>query len=297
MGVSHMSIDKLQEKIRKCKNPSVIDFSIQPELLPPYLLESEGSFIRAYSRFCAELLEGLSGLVPAVRFSFSGFALYGAEGLSVLSGVLKTAREKSFYIILDAPEMLSAPASAAAANALLLEACPWDFDGVLLASYIGSDGLRPYIDKMNGNDKDLFSVIRTSNKTAPELQDLLTGSRLVHMAKADTLNRFAAPYVGKCGYSRVAALAAASAPDSLRSLRSKYKTMFLLLDGYDYPNANAKNCSYAFDKFGHGAAACAGASVIAAWREAEPDGWQYVAQAVMAAERMKKNLTRYITVL
>lgn len=292
-----MAIDKLQERIRKCKNPSVIDFGIQQEQLPPYLLESEGSFIRAYSRFCAELLAGLSGIVPAVRFSFSTFALYGAEGLSALADILKIAREKGFYSILDAPEMLSAHTASGAADVLFAQSCPWDFDGVLLASYIGSDGLRPYIDKMNSNSKDLFAVIRTSNKTAPELQDLLTGSRLVHMAKADTINRFAAPYVGKCGYSRVAALAAASAPDSLRSLRSKYNTMFLLLDGYDYPNANAKNCSYAFDKFGHGAAACAGASVTAAWSLEGSDGWQYVEQAVAAAERMKKNLTRYITIL
>ena len=71
----------------------------------------------------------------------------------------------------------------------------------------------------------------------------------------------------------------------------------LLLDGADYPNANAKNCSNAFDKFGHGAAACVSTSVTCAWAQAESDGSDFVAQSVAAAERMKKNLTRYVQIL
>ena len=89
-------------------------------------------------------------------------------------------------------------------------------------------------------------------------------------------------------------MAGASSGDSLRALRSKYSRLFLLLDGYDYPNANAKSCSYAFDKLGHGAAACAGESILTAWKDAEGD-WAEL--AVAAAERMKKNLNRYVTIL
>jgi hypothetical protein len=68
-----------------------------------------------------------------------------------------------------------------------------------------------------------------------------------------------------------------------------------LLDGYDYPNANAKNCGFGFDNLGHGAAACAGVSILGAWREENPE--DPIAAAVQAAERMKKNLTRYVSVL
>ena len=92
-------------------------------------------------------------------------------------------------------------------------------------------------------------------------------------------------------------LAAASSAESLRNLRSKYPKLFLLLDGYDYPNANAKNCSNAFDKYGHGAAACGGTGITCAWKAAESEGEDYPEQAKTAAERMKKNLTRYVTVL
>ena len=84
---------------------------------------------------------------------------------------------------------------------------------------------------------------------------------------------------------------------SLRNLREKYKNLFLLIDGYDYSNSNAKNCSFAFDKLGHGAIACAGRGITVAWDTDTSEGTDYIAQVVEAAERMKKNLLRYITVL
>jgi hypothetical protein len=80
-------------------------------------------------------------------------------------------------------------------------------------------------------------------------------------------------------------------------LRAKHDRMFLLVDGLDYPSGNAKNCSYAFDRFGYGAAVCAGPSVTAAWKDAESDGTDYIEQAVQSAERMKRNLCRYVTIL
>ena len=69
-----MSIDVLQEKIRKTKNPSMVDLALKTSDLPPHLLEEAGSSAAAYGRFCRELLEGLKGIVPAVRFSFASFA-------------------------------------------------------------------------------------------------------------------------------------------------------------------------------------------------------------------------------
>ena len=141
------------------------------------------------------------------------------------------------------------------------------------------------------------SDLRTSNKSASEIQDLLTGSRLVHAAAADLVNRFGADNIGKFGYARVGVVAGANSTESLRNLRAKYPKLFILADDMDYSGCNAKICSHAFDKFGHGAVVCAGPTVTAAWKQAQTDGRDYLEQAVQAAERMKKNLTRYVTVL
>jgi len=71
----------------------------------------------------------------------------------------------------------------------------------------------------------------------------------------------------------------------------------VLIDGYDYSGANAKNCSYAFDKLGHGAIACAEEAILSAWKEDIVGDADAIALSLQAAERMKKNLLRYITIL
>ena len=288
-----MSVDMLQEKIRKTKNPSVVVFDLLLDHIPPQLLEGTAP-AQAYEKLGMDILLALKGHVGAVRFGFGSFALLGVEGLQALSYLLREAKRQGYYVLLDAPETLSAQAAANAASILGAQDSIYPCDGLVIPGYLGSDILKAYLPLCN-QGKSLFPVVRTANRSASEVQDLLTGGRLVHTALADIVNRHGESLVGKCGYSQVGAVASASAADSLRALRGKYTKLFLLLDGYDYPNANAKNCSYAFDKLGHGAAACAGASIVAAWKES--DSSDYLAAALEAAGRTKKNLTRYITVL
>lgn len=286
-----MSVDVFQDKIRKTKNPSVMVLEAFPGWVPPAFAGDQG-IADDLARYYGQLLSAMKGIVPAVRFGFGSFALLGGEGLSALKLLAQQARSLDYYILLDLPELLSVSAAENAALVLADEVIP--FDGLVFSGYLGSDiynALLPVCRK----GKALFPVIRTSNKSAPQLQDLLTGTRLVHTAAADIVIRSGESFVGKYGYSQVGVLAAASAADSLRALRGKYPRLFLLLDGYDYPNANAKNCSFAFDKLGHGAAACAGNSLAAAWKE--QDNEDPLQAAVSAAQRMKKNLVRYINVL
>ena len=292
-----MSVDILQEKIRKTKNPSMLELTVPVDDIPGHIQENAQSKAEAYGVFCRELLEGLKGIVPAVRFGFGCFALLGGEGLGELAKVMKTAKDLGYYVALDAPEVLSPAMAKYTAEALLGKESVYPCDGLILSGYLGSDVIKAFLPYCKNEKKDIFVVTRTANKSAPELQDLLAGSRLVHSVAADHVNRYGADTVGKFGYTRVGILAAASSAQSLRDLRSKYPKLFMLLDGYDYPNANAKNCSFAFDKYGHGAAACSGAGITCAWKQVESDGQDYLEHAKAAAERMKKNLTRYITVL
>ena len=288
-----MSIDSFQEKIRKTKNPTVVELGLPISQLPPQF----SSDAAGYAAFCKELLSGLKGIIPAVRVSFGAFALLGAEGMAVLTEILTMADNLGYYVILDAPEILSVKAAEMTAAALLGDDSRFPCDGLVIGAYLGSDVIKPFLPYCKDKKKDLFVVARTANKSAPELQDLLAGSRTVHVAAADHVNRYGADTAGKFGYTRVGVLAGASAAQGLKNLRTKYPKLFLLLDGADYPNANAKNCSNAFDKFGHGAAVCVSDSVTCAWKQAESDGTDFVELAVAAAERMKKNLTRYFQVL
>ena len=292
-----MSMDVLQEKIRKTKNPSMVDLALKMSDLPADFQTGEESRAVAYGRFCRELLTALKGIVPAVRVGFAAFAALGPDGLYELQSVLKAAASDGYYVLLEAPYILSPMMAEATAEAVWGDGAVYPCDGLIISAYPGSDVVKPFLPYVKDKKKDLFPVVRTSNKTAPEIQDLLTGTRLVHGAAADLVSRFGADNFGKSGYARVGAVAGGNSAESLRNLRLKYPKLFLLVDDIDYSGCNAKICSNAFDKFGHGAVVCAGPTITAAWKMSETDGNDYLEQAVAAAERMKKNLTRYVTVL
>ena len=292
-----MAIDRLQERIRKTKNPSVLQLDFCASDIPEQILEASVGVPMAAGYYCKQLLQQLKGIIPAVRFSFASFALMGPEGLAQLQELLLLARENQYYTLLDVPEVLTAAGAQNAAELLLGDESAFACDGVVISGFLGSDILKPFLPYCKKGNKDVFVVARTGNKSAPELQDLLSGSRLVHCVVADQVNRYTAGTIGKCAYAGVGLMAAATSAQGLQTLRTKYPQLFLLVDGYDYPNANAKNCACAFDKFGHGAAVCAGTSIYASWKQDETGNTDYLQLAVAAAERMKKNLTRYVNVL
>ncbi len=288
-----MAIDKLHDKIRRMKNPSILDLTAPMDAVPAHL--QQGSAMENYARFCRELMEGLKETIPAVRFRFDAFALMGADGLRTLSALLKDARELGYYVLLDGPGILTPEDAQMTADAIF-GGEEYPCDGLLISPYIGSDAIKPFVPYCKA-DKDLFVVVRSGNKTALELQDLMTGTRLVHTAAMDIVSRHGENIFGKSGYSRVCAAVSAGAPNSIRSIRSSYKYTYLLVDGLEYPSGNHKNCSFAFDRFGYGAVVSASTSITAAWKENGTDGTDFVAQAVEAADRMKKNLLRYVTIL
>lgn len=289
-----MAVDRLIDKIRKTKNPTVLDLGMLPDHIPAQISENEADFTAAYKTYCNQLLEALKDIIPAVRVSFGAMACMGKDGLDALRFVLKAAKKQGYYVLLDVPDSFSAQAAQWQAEHFLSKDSLWSFDGLVLSAYIGSDALRAYAEKLASSGKDLFVVVRTSNRSAAELQDLLTGTRLAHLAKAEIVNRFAQTAITKSGYAQIGILAGASSADSIKALRSKFKNMFMLLDGMDYPNANAKSCACAFDGLGRGAAACVGLSVTAAWQK--ENAGDYLAEAVAAADRHKKNLCRYIMI-
>ena len=190
-----MSIDVLQEKIRKLKNPTIVEFGVTPEHLPQHLLDEEGSIHLAYHRFCRELMEKLKGFVPGVRFSFAAFALMGPDGLNSLTTLLKQAKEMGYYVILDSPGIMSPWGADRTAPYIFGESSLFPCDALVISCYLGSELIKPFLPYCKEGSKDLFVSVRTPNKSAPELQDLLTGSRLVHMVAADMVNRQEKPFL------------------------------------------------------------------------------------------------------
>lgn len=292
-----MAIDILQQKIRKLGNSLMVDFSIFPDELPAPLVASCNGEAEAYGAFCRSLLTGLKGVVPAVRFRFLLFSLYGEKGMELLRDITSYASSLGFYVLLDMPGVQSVKEAEFAARKI------WEDEmltcnGVLISGYNGSDIVKPFLPFCEEKKKDLFVIARSPNKSASELQDLLAGSRTVHMAAADYVNRYGVNTVGKYGYSRVGVLISATVGDSIRMVRAKYPKLFMITDGLDTPGANAKNCASGFDKLGHGSLICVGSSVTGAWKEKQDsDEIDYGACALEEIQKINKRVSRYVTIL
>lgn len=289
-----MAVDRLQEKIRKGKTTLMLEFSGFPDCIPPQYLNQDAEIPAAASAYCRELMIGLKGMICGVRFSFAAFALLGFNGLAILSELMKKAASLGYYVLLDAPELYGPEMAEQTAKTIWGEGSPYPCDGMVIHPYLGSDVIRPFLPYCREKKKDLFVQVRSGNKSASELQDLLSGSRVVHAAAADYVNRFGGDTHGKYGYSRVGVLVPANAANTLKNLRTKYQNLFMIVDGMEYPGAFGKNCAYAFDKLGHGAVVCVSGMVTCAWKKEEGEP---LALAAAALEKLQKNLGRYITVL
>lgn len=290
-----MSIDRLQEKIRKEKNVLMIDMTLCASDLPPAVKNGAGSRTEKLERFGKELLSGLKGMVPAIRFRMSLFALMGADGLDLLRELLKTAAAMKFYTVIDLPLLLSVQDAVIAAESVFGEGGQYACDGAVVSAYPGTDVLKPFLPYCVEGKKDLFLLIRSSNRSASEMQDLLTGSRQVHAVGAELAERLGTDCVGRSGFSRVGILASACAPESLRTLRARYPNMFILADGMDYPSGNGRGASGCMDRLGHGGAVCAGTLITESWKQSGDE--DYVQAAQNTVNRINKNLLRYFNIL
>lgn len=306
-----MSIDLLQSKIRKLKTPIMVGLDPTRELIPPELLAScEGRLgvgpeaeAESYLLFCKGILDALKKAIPAVKVQTACFEALGWQGVKAMQELLAYAKKLGFYVLLENMRADVGHIAALTAESVFgglrygeERRYPYPCDGLVLNGYLGSDGVKPYLPYLRGDEiKNLFIVVKSSNKSSAEVQDLLSGDRVIHTAMADLTLRWSTDLFGKCGYGEVGAVVGLSSPRAIQALRKRYDTLFFLVPGYGAQGGVAKHAAYAFDRFGHGAIVCASRSILGAWREQPGVDWPEAAQA--AVEKMKRQLEGYVTVL
>lgn len=307
-----MSVDALQERIRKLKNPVMLGLDPYLPILPPHIVreafEAHGQTIaaaaEAYYRFCTELLDRFADLIPAVKLQSACFEALGADGIAQMQRISRYAKEKGYYVLIDSMRGDVGNVAEIYAQAMFgtvsigetshsLYAC----DGLTVNGYLGSDGIKPFLPYCKKDGKNLFLLLKTSNKSSREVQDLLSGDRVVYTAMADLAKRWSEGMFGKYGYSEICAVVGATFPQTLKLLREKYDRLFFLVPGYGAQGGTAKNAAFAFDRFGHGAIVTASRSILCAWQKTESDGTDYLEHAEAAVLKMKSDLAKHVTVL
>lgn len=311
-GNEAIRMDVLQNKIRKMKNPSMVGLDPTPELIPDAILhngfsrfgETPDGLASAYSEFCTGILEALQETVPAVKLQTACFEALGAPGVSVLQELSEKAHELGYYVVMDsmrgdAPHIAELYARTMFGKIRIGEASysPFFCDGLTLNGYLGSDAVKPFLPYCKDAGKDLYLLVKTSNRSGREVQDLISGDRVVHTAVADLLMRWSDGLIGSCGYSSLGAVMGATDSRSLAAMRKKYDRIFFLVAGYGAQGGTAKAVSSAFDAFGHGAVVTASRSILGAWKKDETDGSSYTQLALEAAVKMKKDIAKYVTVI
>lgn len=311
-----MSMDRLQEKIRQKKNPTVAGLDPTLDHIPQHLKDEAfakyGKTLRgaaeAYRLFCFGLIDALQDVVPAVKPQSAYFEVLGSEGIAVLEQVVAYAKEKGLYVIMDAKRGDIGSTCVAYANAYLggisidgeQIISPFDADCLTVNGYLGTDGIKPFTALCKENDKAIFLLVKTSNPSSKELQDMIAGDRVVHTVMADLAVRLTdkEQLMGKHGFSRIGAVVGATHPSDLKNLRAKYPQLFFLVPGYGAQGGKAKDVQYAFDQFGHGAIVNSSRGIMCAWKKTEDGtGRDYQEAARAEAIRMRDDICRYVTIL
>jgi len=286
--------DRLIEAIEDKGTPAMVGLDPRYESLPAELrkVESPGreETAQAFREFSCRVIDAVAPLVPVVKPNIAFFEACGWEGYRAFEDVVAHAKEAGLLVVADAKRGDIGSTAEAYAHAIFEEI---GADAVTLSPYLGLDSLAPFFERLS-KGKGVFVLVKTSNPSGGEVQDLMTADRQVHEAVADLVNRWGEPHVGECGFSSVGAVVGATYPEQAADLRTRMPRVPFLLPGYGAQGGKAEALRRAFGGAGRGAVVNSSRGVIFAHaREpyAEEFGEERWEEAVRkAAEDMREDL-------
>ena len=237
----------------------------RPESLPDGFLEGfprdRAGVAAALGAFGRGVVDVVAPLVPAVKFQAAFYEAYGPEGFAALHETAAYARAKGLIVIIDGKRNDIGTTAEAYARAYLgrvpigpgAEDSPWDADALTINPYLGGDGIAPFVAVAAREGKGAFALVRTSNASAGDFQDLVADGRPIYRHVADRLAGWAAPHRGETGYSLLGAVVGATYPGQLAELRAALPGVLFLVPGFGAQGGTARDAAAAFDADGLGA--------------------------------------------
>ncbi len=275
--------DRLSAAIRAKSSRVCVGLDPRVDGLPPPLSDmarsGPGGAAEACRIFCCEIADAVADCAAAVKPQAAFFEALGPAGYQALWDVIAYARALGLVVILDAKR--SDIGSTAEAYAEAYFAPPADLppvDALTVNGYLGSDGIRPFVQAAEKVAGGIYVLAKTSNSSSGELQDLtLEGPErgvAVYRRMAELIAKWGAAGVGESGYSAVGAVVGATYPEQLAELRAAVPTVPFLVPGYGAQGAGAAEVAGAFDDDGLGAVVNSSRGIIVAYRT-EPYASRY----------------------
>lgn len=299
--------DRLEQKIHQTGNPTVIGLDPVLEYIPQdiidYFNEQCDDPVLAASlaiyEFNKRLIDHVADIVPAVKPQVAYYEKYGSHGLRALQQTIKYAAKAGMLVIADGKRNDIGSTAEAYASAWLGEnilpddsrSPMFDADALTVNAYLGLDGIKPFIDVCRKKGKGIFILVRTSNPSAGDLQDLiLSDGRTVYEAMAAKVAEWGDDLIGACGYSPVGAVVGATWPLQAAKLRRLMPKSFILVPGYGAQGGTADDAVSSFSSDGRGAIVNASRSIMLAWKAQQMAPGDFAAAARREALLMKAKL-------
>jgi orotidine-5'-phosphate decarboxylase len=251
--------DRLAEAVKSKGNAVLVGVDPRPQQLPQGWVESfGGDVVRAVEEFGFEVLKSVAPLVPAVKFQMAFYEALGPTGLIALENTAKLARELGLLVIMDGKRNDIGSTAAAYATAYVgdpdtRQLPAWTSDALTINPYLGSEGITPFLQGASRSGTGLFLLVRTSNPSAGEFQDLVAEGKPLYRHVADRMMGWAGPFTGDSGYSSLGAVVGATSPAQLAELRQILRGIWILVPGYGAQGGTAADVAVAFDENGLGA--------------------------------------------
>ena len=276
------AMDKLINKIKETNNPTVMGLDPRYDMIPEsirtkYSEDIEGA-CKAILEFNKELIDSVYDIVPAVKPQIAFYEMFGAEGIKLFNETCKYAKQKGMIIIADVKRGDIGSTAAGYSNAYLgktpigqEKVSIYDVDFVTVNPYLGIDGVKPFIDDCKEYSKGIFILVKTSNKSSGELQDLkLENGTTIYEKVAELVNSWGEELVGEYGYSSVGAVVGATYPIQIKELREIMPKTYFLIPGYGAQGGKAEDIALGF-KDGIGGIVNASRSLMSAYKS---DRWK-----------------------
>ncbi|MFH1670291.1 MAG: orotidine-5'-phosphate decarboxylase [Patescibacteria group bacterium] len=252
------------------KNKASICVGLDPnvEKLP----EGISKDAKGVLEFCKGIIDSVSKVAPAVKPQLAYFEALGWEGMKVFWEVCEYAKSKDLLVIADGKRNDIGSTCEAYAEAYLGEGKP--IDALTVSPYLGSNGIKPFIEKCVKNDKGIFVLVKTSNPSSGELQDLPTGDEAIHEHMAQLVEGWGSEHLGpETSFSCVGAVVGATYPEELKYLRTLMPHCPFLIPGYGAQGGGAEDIKSGFLPDGTGAIVNSSRGIIFAsdgkdWKEA-----------------------------
>lgn len=274
-------IRQLIEKIQKTKAPVCVGLdpmlSYVPEHIQAAAFEQYGETLEgaaeAIWQFNREIVDHTFDLIPSVKPQIAMYEQFGIEGLKVYKRTVDYCKEKGLIVIGDAKRGDIGSTSAAYAVGHIGSVqvgsktySGFDTDFLTVNPYLGTDGVKPFVDVCSSHDRGLFVLVKTSNPSSGEFQDRLIDGRPLYEWVAEKVVEWGDASMDG-DYSNVGAVVGVTYPEMSRILRNLMPRTYFLVPGYGAQGGTAEDLKHCFNKDGLGAIVNSSRGIIAAYKQ------------------------------